>query len=75
MWGGWIADPNKDSWIQLHQAKCNCMGFSDCSSSDCLTDEQMEDQIAENIFDWWISGVSYKKWYAMKFLQGKLNFE
>ena len=41
----------------------------------CLTDEQMEDQIAENIFDWWISGVSYKKWYAMKFLQGKLNFE
>ncbi len=31
-----------------------------------------EDQIAENIFDWWISGKSYEKWYADKFLQQKL---
>lgn len=31
-----------------------------------------EDIIAENIFDWWISGKSYKEWYADKFLQQKL---
>lgn len=34
-----------------------------------------EDIIAENIFDWWISGKSYNKWYADKFLQLKLKFE
>ena len=49
-------------------------GFSVGSSSDCLTDEQREDLIAENIFDWWQSGKSYKKWYAEKFLQTKINF-
>lgn len=49
-------------------------GFSDSSSSDRLTEEQ-ENEIAENIYDWWISGVSYKKWYAQKFLQLKFNFD
>ena len=49
-------------------------GFSQSSSSDRLTDEQREDMIAENIYDWWISGKSYKKWYAEKFLQLKLEF-
>ena len=49
-------------------------GFSDSSSSDRLTDEQREDLIAENIYDWWISGKSYKKWYADKFLQQKFDF-
>jgi phosphoadenosine phosphosulfate reductase len=39
-----------------------------------LTEEQ-ERQIAENIFEWWISGKSYKKWYAEKFLQLKLEFK
>lgn len=48
-------------------------GFSECSSSDGLTDEQ-EREIAENIYDWWISGMSYKKWYAKKFLQYQFNF-
>ena len=43
-------------------------GFSDSSSSDRLTDEQ-ENEIAENIYDWWISQKSYEKWYAEKFLQ------
>lgn len=49
-------------------------GFFDCSSFDRLTDEQKEDLIAENIYDWWISGKSYKEWYADKFLQTKLEF-
>ena len=49
-------------------------GFSQSSSSDRLTDEQKENLIAENIYDWWISGKSYKKWYADKFLQLKIEF-
>ena len=48
-------------------------GFSDGSSSDRLTEEQ-ENEIAENIYDWWISGKSYKQWYAEKFQQMKLDF-
>ena len=48
-------------------------GFSSSSSSDRLTEEQ-ENEIAENIYDWWISGKSYKQWYADKFLQLKLDF-
>lgn len=31
-----------------------------------------EDEIAENIYDWWTSGNSYKKWYAEKFLSPDL---
>ena len=49
------------------------IGFSDSSSSDRLTEEQ-ENKIAENIYDWWISGKSYKQWYAEKFQQTKLDF-
>jgi len=39
-----------------------------------LTEEQ-EKEIAENIYDWWISGKSYKRWYAERFLQYWLEFE
>lgn len=49
-------------------------GFSDSSSSVCLNDEQ-ENEIAEHIFEWWISGKAYKKWFAEKFTQQKLDFE
>lgn len=31
-----------------------------------------EDETAENIYDWWTSGKSYKKWYADKFLTANL---
>ena len=31
-----------------------------------------EDEIAENIFDYWLSGVNYKQWYSEKFQQLKL---
>lgn len=48
--------------------------FSPCSSSDRLNDEQ-ENEIAENIYDWWITGKSYKKWYAEKYQQMKLDFK
>ena len=28
----------------------------------------------DDMFDWWISGKSYKQWYAEKYLQQKINF-
>lgn len=39
-----------------------------CVPYEKLTEDQ-ENEIAENIFDWWISGESYKKWYFEKFMQ------
>ena len=50
------------------------IGFSSSSSSDRLTEEQ-ENEIAENIYDWWISGKSYQKWYTEKFQQIKFDFD
>lgn len=49
-------------------------GFSDGSSSDRLTEEQ-ENEIAENIYDWWVSGKAYKQWYNEKFNQTSLDFK
>lgn len=74
---GWIAHPDPEHWLgqneQESTTECGTSGFSQSSSSDRLTDEQREDLIAENIYDWWISGKSYKKWYADKFLQLKFD--
>lgn len=75
--GGYINHPDPKHWngrenrgvLDLEKP-----GFSSSSSSDRLTEEQ-ENQIAENIFDWWISGKSYKRWYADKFLQLKIKFD
>lgn len=39
-----------------------------------MTEEQ-EREIAENIYDWWISGKGYKKWYAERFLQTSIDFK
>lgn len=36
--------------------------------------ESSEDEVAEAIFDWWMSGKSYKQWYADKKLQLTFNF-
>lgn len=73
-----IAHPDPEHWLgqnaQGQTAECGNCGFSQSSSSDRLTDEQNKDLIAENIYDWWISGKSYKKWYADKFLQLKFEF-
>ena len=63
--GGYIKHPDPGHWTQH--------GVSSCSSSDRLTEEQ-ENEIAENIYDWWFSGKSYKQWYAEKFQQLKLDF-
>lgn len=71
----WMQDrANWESQAENQLRSVERSGFSQSSSSDRLTDEQREDLIAENIYDWWISGKSYKKWYADKFLQTKLEF-
>ena len=49
-------------------------GFSSSASSDRLTEEQ-ENEIAGNIYNWWISGKSYKQWYAERFQQLKITLE
>ena len=64
------SDTKKSEWNKMWR---ETIGFSQGSSSDRLTDEQREDLIAENIYDWWISGKSYKRWYADKFLQLKFD--
>ena len=64
--GGYIKHPDPGHWSDEV--------FSSRSSSDRLTEEQ-ENEIAENIYDWWISGKSYKLWYAEKFQQMKFDFE
>lgn len=74
-WGGARRIPfSKHQYINESQLRSvERSGFSQGSSSDRLTDEQREDLIAENIYDWWISGKSYKKWYTDKFLQLKFD--
>lgn len=39
-----------------------------------MLDKQSENEIAETIFEWWMSGKPYKQWYSEKCLQLKLNF-
>ncbi len=74
---GYIKHPDQRHWMGGERTeeygKLAERGFSDSSSSDRLTEEQ-ENEIAENIYDWWISGKSYKRWYAEKFQQMKLTF-
>lgn len=56
----------------------NLGGFSASPSTDGAVDgvnEPTEDEIAEKIFDWWISGKSYTEWYAEKYLQLKIPFD
>ena len=49
--------------------------FSDSpAAGGVATGQWTEDEIAEAIFDWWISGKPYKKWYADKYLQQKFDF-
>lgn len=45
------------------------------SENEGVNIEELETQVCENIYDWWISGKSYKEWYADKFLQQEIEFE
>lgn len=61
---------HRNEWNEMWNGT---FGFSGSSSSDRLTEEQ-ENEIAENIYDWWISGKRYQQWYNDKFRQQTLNF-
>lgn len=58
--------PNADLWKKLPPSVLGGPSGEDAGWAD------KEDIIAENIFDWWISGKAYDTWYAEKFLQQKL---
>ncbi len=52
-------------------------GFSENLSAEGAVEgyrEPTEDEIAEKIFDWWISSLSYSEWYAQEYLQLKIPF-
>lgn len=52
-------------------------GFSENPSADGAVEgvhEPTEDEIAEKIFSWWISGKPYSEWYAETYLQMKIDF-
>ena len=54
----------------------NRPGFSNGPASGGVDAGQWsEDEIAEAIFDWWISGKPYKKWYHDRYIQQRFNFE
>ena len=68
--------PNRETSRETFQSivqKKHPQKFLEGSSSNRLNDE-LENEIAENVFDWWISGKGYKQWYADKFLQLKIDF-
>ena len=76
--GGWINNPDKKAWgigIEKPTAAFG-QGFLDSPSVKISTEGlNEEDVIAENIFDWWVSGKSYNRWYADKFMQLKIDFD
>lgn len=63
--GGYINHPDPEHWIEI-------IGSPSCPRP---YPKQQETEIAENIFDWWISGKSYKRWYSDKFLQLTFDFD
>ena len=70
----------KNIWTPLHKGAVqrgkSVGGFSDSPTSGGVdVGQYTEEEIAEAIFDWWISGKPYKQWYADKYLQQKINFE
>ena len=48
-------------------------GNGNCSAVAAEYDEQKEREIAEAIFDWWISKKSFKQWFAETYQQGTLD--
>ena len=67
---------NRENLSIQHGSDTTIIGFSKSPASGGVDAGQWsEDEIAEAIFDWWISGKPYKQWYADKYLQQKINFE
>ena len=78
IYGAWIHGGANHWPMEQASQHGNLGGFSAIPSADGAVEgvyEPTEDEIAEKIFDWWISGKSYTKWYAEKYLQLKIPFE
>jgi len=76
--GAWIHGPANQRGLEPTSQQRNLGGFSASPSADGAVEgvyEPTEDEIAEKIFDWWISGKTYAEWYADTFLQLKINFD
>ena len=59
------------AWVKYDET-----GFSESPASGGVDAGQWaEDEIAEAIFDWWISGKPYKQWYSDKYLQQEIEFD
>lgn len=67
---------NRENLSIQHGSDTTIIGFSKSPASGGVdAGRWTEDEIAEAIFDWWISGKPYKQWYADKYLQLTFNFE
>lgn len=67
----------KRNWIKVIKTVLQSGTFKEGSiwlKMQSLGQEENIDAIAEEMFDWWISGLSYDKWYAEKYLQYKIDF-
>lgn len=76
--GAWIHGSANHWGLEQTSQHGNLGGFSASPSADGAVEgvyEPTEDEIAEKIFDWWISGKSYTEWYAEKYLQLKIPFD
>ena len=61
----------KRNWIKAIK-QIRAEGIGDNILTKNYFGEGTEDEICEQIFNWWISGKSYDEWYADTFLQLKL---
>lgn len=61
----------KRNWIRTIK-QIRAEGIHDNMLTNNYFGEGTEDEICEQIFNWWISGKSYDEWYADTFLQLKL---
>lgn len=70
--------PEVKAWYMEQDSQHGTVGgFSASPSADGAVEgvyEPTEDEIAEKIYSWWISGLSYSEWYAETYLQLKIDF-
>lgn len=82
--GQWFLETRRRDGAQINGEQAKWQGRTrGCGRGISLTatketipnNADLENEIAENIFDWWISGKSYEDWYADKFQQGRLDLQ
>lgn len=71
--GYWRNVPTGATTQRVVDGKFLDSGNGDCSAVVAEYDEQKEREIAEAIFDWWISKKSFNQWFAETYQQQKLD--